>query len=233
MGEDARFFLDEIRTEFLKYAPAYAQAEAAQAIEKIRELQMQGLIRNGLFYITLVDLVGSTKYAAEYGNQKSSDRIQYFVTSSLNALIDAEVTNIALFVKEIGDAVLFIFQHFPDILRWRTAFADRLDILRKFGGVPFEIRTCVHLGEVFLDGVNPLSLAVSQCFKMEKKVTAGSIVLTEGAYQVAWPTIARAYHGFRDFGDVELDGFKSPVSLHELILGEPGELKRIVQEDLE
>jgi hypothetical protein len=50
--------LEKIAIEFLKYAPSYAQAEAREAIEKVMDLQMQGIIRNGLYYIVLVDLVG-------------------------------------------------------------------------------------------------------------------------------------------------------------------------------
>ena len=57
--------LDEIKREFLKYAPAYAQDEARIAIEKIYELQRDGVIRDGLYYVVLMDLVGSTKFAAK------------------------------------------------------------------------------------------------------------------------------------------------------------------------
>lgn len=60
--------LDQIRSEFLKYAPAYAKAEASSALDKIFELQSQGIIRDGIYYIVLVDIVGSTKFAAEFGN---------------------------------------------------------------------------------------------------------------------------------------------------------------------
>jgi len=222
--------IEEIKREFLKYAPAYAQKEAAQAIDKISELQSQGLIRNGLYYVVLVDLVGSTKFAAEHGNEKAIERIRFFVTSSFRALNEANVKNVALFVKEIGDAVLLIFQHFPDILSWRASFAAGLEL---YGESAIEIRTCIHLGEVFLEGVNPLSLAVSQCFKMEKSVAAGDIVLTESAYHVAWPTITRAYHAFTEYGEVALDGFSSLVKLYRLEANDEADLKRILTEGIE
>src|SRR5690349_10708648 len=119
--------LDQIKKEFLKYAPAYAQEEARIAIEKIYDLQAQGVIRNGLYYVVLMDLVGSTKFAAEYGNPAAINRIESFIRDSFQALNDANVTNISLFVKEIGDAVLYVFQHFPDVIRWRAAVSDYLD----------------------------------------------------------------------------------------------------------
>jgi class 3 adenylate cyclase len=230
LTDTSYYELDEIKREFLKYAPAYARDEARQAIERIYDLQRQGVLRSGLYYIVLMDLVGSTKFAAEHGNKLAGERIQSFITSSFRALNDAHVANISLFVKEIGDAVLFVFQHFPDALKWRAAFDWYLSPDFKH---PMQARTYIHIGEVFLEGVNPLSLAVSQTFKMEKTVEAGAIVLTNAAYNVAWPTIARAYHGFNDYGTVELDGYPEPVKLHQLTLNDPEDLKRILEETSE
>jgi class 3 adenylate cyclase len=221
--------LEEIQSEFLKYAPAYAQNEAREAIGKIIELQSQGLLRNGIYYITLVDLVGSTKYAAEYGNDKINQRIKILVKYSFDALTISNLTNAAIFLKEIGDAVLLIFQHFPDVLKWRSNLQEYLNIFDK--PEPYQIRTCIHIGEVSLDGINPISLAVSQTFKMEKSIEAGEIGLTDIAYHVAWPTIARAYHGFTNNGTIELDGFKEAVKLHYLKLNDKDDLKRIVLEN--
>lgn len=205
--------LSDVYREFLKYAPAYAQVEAQEAIEKVIELQKQGVIRSGLYYLVLVDLVASTKFSAKYGNPATADRIKFFVRSSFDALNEISLKNTGLFVKEIGDAVLYVFQHFPDVLRWRAAFAKCVD-LPGICAEPIELRTCVHIGEVYLDGVNPLSLAVSQTFKMEKSVPAGAIGMTHPAYVVAWPTLARAYHAFSHLADIELDGFKQPVGLY-------------------
>lgn len=222
--------LDQIRSEFLKYAPAYAKAEASSALDKIFQLQTQGIIRDGIYYVVLVDIVGSTKFAAEFGNLKLKERIQTFVTYSFNALSESKIKNNGIFLREIGDAVLFIFQHFPDILKWRDNLQKYLDIFGKIKD-PYILRTCVHIGEVTLEGVNPITLAVSQTFKMEKTVQANDIVLTDPAYHVAWPTIMRAYHGFSDYGVVELDGFKDPVKLHKLELHDTDDLSRIIQEN--
>src|SRR5438132_4677860 len=88
--------LDEIKREFLKYAPAYAQDEARIAIEKITELQNQRLLGNGLYYVVLMDLVGSTKYAAEFGNKASIERIEFFILHALQAINHTNVSNISL-----------------------------------------------------------------------------------------------------------------------------------------
>jgi len=221
--------LDKIRAEFLKYAPSYAKDEASGALDKILELQVQGIIRDGIYYIVLVDIVGSTKYAAEHGNVKMSERIKHFVICSFHAIKEAKIKSNGIFLKEIGDAVLFIFQHFPDILKWRDKFQRYLNIGNN-PNEPYIVRTCIHVGEVTLEGVNPLTLAVSQTFKMEKTVQANDIVLTESAYHIAWPTIMRAYHGFSEYGTVTLDGYKSPVNLYKLEVHDTDDLSRIVEE---
>jgi len=226
------YALEEIQTEFLKYAPAYAQEEAKEAIAKVMDLQMQGVLRNGLYYIVLADLVGSAKYSVAHGNDALSKRIENFVVSSFNALNEVRITNVGLFVKEIGDAVLFVFQHFPDILLWSSSFRRWLDVFG-MNNEEYQIRTCVNIGEVSLQGVNPLSLAVSQTFKMEKEVSAGDLVLTEPAYHVAWPTVARAYHGFKRIGEIPLDGFKAEVPLYRLEVHDKDDVERIAKERLD
>lgn len=219
--------LEQINKEFLKNAPSYAKDEASSALNKLFELQSQGILHDGIYYIVLVDIVGSTKYGAEHGNLKLAERIKIFVTYSFNALSVSKIKNNGIFLKEIGDAVLFIFQHFLDILKWR-------ENLRQYlmpSSQPFELRTCIHIGEVTLEGLNPTTLAVSQTFKMEKSVKGNDIVLTEPAYSVAWPTITRAYNGFSDYGTVNLDGFKVPLKLHKLELHDDDDLIRIIQEN--
>jgi len=225
---DGRRLPEQIHAEFLKYAPAYAIGAAAEAIARIEELQAQRVIRDGVYYIVLADLVGSTKYAAAHGNQAAADRVERFVTASFHALNQAPLRNTALFVKEIGDAVLFVFQHFPDVLHWRAAFGDYLALPMP---EPIEIRTCVHIGEVSLEGVNPLSLAVSQCFKMEKAVHAHDLVLTDPAYIVAWPTVDLAHSAFADYGEVELEGFPRPVALHVVDAHDPAAFRALAVSD--
>jgi class 3 adenylate cyclase len=226
------FPMEEIQQEFLKYAPYYAQEEAKQAIWKIFELQKQGIIRNGLYYIVLTDLVGSTKYGVRNGNEKLADRIKNFILASFDALNEIEIKNSALFIKEIGDAVLFIFQHFPDLLLWSSMFRQYLKVF-EINDEPFNIRTCINVGEVFLQGVNPLSIAVSQTFKMEKSVPSNQIVLTETAYSVAWPTVARAYHGFKKVSSIQMDGFIREVDLFQLQIHDDKDLERIAKEKLD
>jgi class 3 adenylate cyclase len=206
--------LEEIRQEFMRFAPAYAEEQAEAALYKIIELQSQGLARSGLYYLVLVDVVGSTAFMAENGNDAAAKRIESFVTAAINAITHINLTNTAIFLKEIGDSVLLIFQCFPDILKWQIELESYLEA---FAYSPrIQVRTCVHLGDVILRGVNPIALAVSQLFKFEKHVAGGDIALSMPAYHAAWPTLARAYHAFEPQGNVELDGYPQPMTLYRL-----------------
>ena len=158
------------------------------------------------------------------------ERIRYFVTYAFQSLNAIKIKNTSIFLKEIGDAVLFVFQHFPDILNWRDEFQKFLNLITK-NDEPYVLRTCIHVGEVSLNGVNPISLAISQTFKMEKAIKGNQIGLTESAYNIAWPTISRAYKGFKEIGEVELDGYKKSVRLYELTLHDEDDLSRIVEEN--
>lgn len=222
--------LDKIRHEFLSFAPSYVKGPASEAIDNLIDLSYKKIITNGLYYIVLVDLVGSTKYGIDKGNQALSKRIELFITSSVQALNSFELKSKALFIKEIGDAALFMFHHFPDILEWNYNLRKLLDI-HKWIDSPFIIRTVIHTGEVFLKGVNPIALSVSQAFKIEKDVPDNSIGLTESAFLSAYPTISRAYHAFSKHTQISIPGFDQPVSLYLLIFSNNEEIKEIISED--
>jgi class 3 adenylate cyclase len=209
--------LNAIRQEFMRFAPAYAEEEAESALDKIIDLQSQGLARSGLYYLVLVDLVGSTKFMAEFGNDAAVDRIEFFITTAVDVIAQVELTNTAIFLKEIGDAVLLIFQCFPDVLKWQIQLEAHLaDFAGQSDPRRIQVRTCVHVGDVILRGVNPIALAVSQLFKFEKEVASGDIALSTPAYSAAWPTLARAYHAFEPQGKVALDGYPEPTMLYRL-----------------
>jgi class 3 adenylate cyclase len=226
------FDLTPVAREFWNYAPAYAKSEARQAIERVQELQIQGFLRNGVYYVVLSDIVGATRMAAKIGNEAMAQRIEFFVRHSLIALSQIQLVNVGVFLKEIGDAVLFVFAHFPDILRWHDSLRSYLNVLNDLAWKddPLKVRTVIHVGEVHLSGVNPISLAVSQLFKVEKTAKADEIVLTQSAFAIAWPTLARAYHAFEAIGDVDIEGFMGKLPLYRLRTSEYSPPSRIADE---
>ncbi|MBI3414243.1 MAG: adenylate/guanylate cyclase domain-containing protein [Verrucomicrobia bacterium] len=175
-------------------------------------------IPDGIYYIVLADLVGSTKFGAEMGNDALTARIQTFVAASKDAMKNARMSsNSGRFIKSAGDGVLFVFSHFPDVVQWAMEFDGTLD-LAQIRQEPLRARLCVHAGEVRFEAGETTALAVNQVFKMEKKVDAGELVLTDIAHKLALPSVYPKQCEFEEKGTIRLDGYARPVKLHRLIV---------------
>jgi hypothetical protein len=187
--EESLFLRNKPKVHHLKNIPNYALSDADIDFEELIQMYNESTINNGIYYIVLSDLVGSTQYLTDHGNEKAADRIINFVQASLQAFVSIEKVNKAYFLKEIGDSVLFIFTHVSDIVKWHHTFGDVLKEKSVYFEEPFKIRTCVHLGEVCLHDANPLCLCVSETFKMEKQVSSENLVFSELAARVASPSL--------------------------------------------
>jgi class 3 adenylate cyclase len=175
-------------------------------------------IPDGIYYIVLADLVGSTKFGAKMGNAALGARVQSFVEAAKKALEHAKMSfNTGRFLKSVGDGVLMTFSHFPDVVQWRMEFDGTLQ-LASIRQEPLQARVCVHAGEVHFAGGDTSALAVNQVFKMEKKVGARELVLTDVAHKLALPSLYPKQCDFEDYGTVRLDGYVRPVKLHRLVI---------------
>lgn len=175
-------------------------------------------IPDGIYYLVLADLVDSTKFAARMGNAAYTARVDTFVEACRKALENAQrSSNSGRFVKTVGDAVLVVFNHFPDVIQWDMEFDGTLG-LAEIHNEPFLRRTCVHVGEIRFKAGDPSSLAVNQIFKMEKQVRAGALVLTSVAHDLALASVYPKQCEFEDCGTVSLEGYTRPVKLHRLII---------------
>lgn len=188
----------------LRNIPYYARMDAARAIKKVLEMERKSIFRPGLYYIVLADLVANTAFNEKHGNAYADLRTQWFHTAAIQAVGAIDVSNYATFNKTIGDASLLIFSSINDIVQWSDRFNGILDAYNKqfesgvqygFEGIPkpepsqvaelirdfsLRARRLVHAGEVRYAGFNdPLSLAVSQTFKMEKAFTDLHLGCTE------------------------------------------------------
>jgi class 3 adenylate cyclase len=175
-------------------------------------------IADGIYYIVLADLVGSTKFGAKMGNDALAARVHTFVEASKEALEHARMSsNSGHFLKSVGDGVLIAFNHFPDVVQWQMEFDGALG-LAAIRHEPIQARICVHAGEVrFADG-DTSTLAINQVFKMEKKVGAGDLVLSDIAHKLALPSLYPMQCEFKEYGTVRLDGYARPVKLHCLVV---------------
>jgi hypothetical protein len=168
--------------------PYYARRPAIDAILKLKKMEQASLFRPGLYYIVLADLCGNTAFNAKYGNAEGDIRVEWFQTAVIQSLGEIDVRNYAAFCKAIADASLLIFSSFEDVYLWSGRLAINLSSLssdyslrlknlevdddeidHRVKDFALRARRFVHLGEVaYKDGTDPLCLAVSQAFKIEK-----------------------------------------------------------------
>lgn len=174
----------------LRNIPIYARKPAVDAIIKVREMEENSLFRPGLYYIVLADLCENTAFNAKYGDAEGDVRIEWFHTAVIESLGELPLRNYVAFSKTVGDAALLIFSSFLDVYDWSQILTKNLESMTgeytenmEIRGVEFDVeeleqrlndfemraRRLVHLGEVsFKEGTDPMSLAVSQAFKIEK-----------------------------------------------------------------
>lgn len=174
---------------------------------------------NGIYYIVLADLVGSTKSGAQLGNSALAARTQTFIGAAHKALENARKasSNSGFFIKSVGDGALLLFTYFPDVVQWQMEFEGVLHLAAP-NDEPLRARVCVHAGEVRYVGSDVNALAINQVFKMEKHVGAGEIVLTDVAHKLAAPSLYPKQCQFERCRSVRLEGYGSPVKLHRLVI---------------
>lgn len=184
--------------------PIYARKPAVDAILKVKEMEEKSLFRPGLYYIVLADLCDNTKFNATYGNKEADKRVQWFHTAAIESIGSIKMENYVTFNKTIGDATLLIFSSFKDVVNWSSKFTDNLDSMsqeyehsledeqdeHQASAFRLRARRLVHLGEVsYVDQNDPLSLAVSQTFKIEKNFSETDLGCTEIVAQTVAPVL--------------------------------------------
>lgn len=185
----------------LRNIPIYARVGAVDAILKVKEMESKSLFRPGLYYIVLADLCHNTDFNAKYGDAEGDVRVQWFQTTVIQTLGEIHHRNYCTFIKTIGDAALLIFSSFLDVFEWSNLLTKNLSSMtgeypenmeirnitvpdseydERLADFDMKARRLVHLGEVsYTDGSDPLSLAVSQTFKIEKNFSEIELGCTE------------------------------------------------------
>ncbi|MFW2351095.1 hypothetical protein [Qipengyuania sp.] len=178
--------------------PGYALPEAVSAIKKVQELERSRQFRPGLYYIVLADLMDATRFSNIFGNEALKRRIELFHIACVQAIGELDLKNYVAFSKNIGDATLLIFSSFSDVYAWSNKLTSALEDLSDAYEAEFEFdhgtelsesdskrlaflaRRLVHLGEVsYIKDIDPVSLAVSQTFHLEKNFKKTELGCTE------------------------------------------------------
>ncbi len=196
----------------LRNIPIYARKPAVDAIIKVQEMEKTNLFRPGLYYIVLADLCSNTNFNIKYGDAEGDVRIEWFQTSAIESIGEIEIRNYIAFSKTIGDAALLIFSSFQDVFEWSEIFSrntesmtneyqESLDIRgveydddqleQRIDDFRLRSRKLVHLGEVsYKEHAEPLSLAISQTFKIEKDFSDTDLGCTQAVADAVRPKLS-------------------------------------------
>ena len=184
-------------------------------------------IPDGIYYIVLADLVGSTSYMTKMGNDAGVARLHAFEGAAKQALAYHKLRNSGVFVKTVGDAVLLAFNHFPDVVQWHLEF-DGVLVSAPPRTESMNARVLLHVGELRFEDGNLNGLAVSQLCKIEQaakrmllnqKKGAGNLILTHLAKEIAQPALFPVHCVLESCPALEMEGH-SPVLLYQLVVKE-------------
>lgn len=214
------------------HIPHYAREGAIEAIRQVMALEKKQLFRPGLYYIVLSDLSRSTEAARHLGSALNKRRVESFILKSLEALGSVDLENYAMFLREIGDAVLILFSSFNDILNWYTTMHDFLVKQNKIWQVELnpaqykhfkiETKTVVHAGEVaYSDGSRPIALSVNQVFKMEKLFGPNELGVSQTALNPILPILKDTIFTYKRHKDILLPGDALSMKTFKIVLKAP------------
>jgi class 3 adenylate cyclase len=216
-----------------KNIPIYARKAAVDAILKVREMEKTSLFRPGLYYIVLADLCANTAFNTKYGDAEGDVRTEWFHTAAIQSIGEIEVRNYIAFSKTIGDAALLIFSSFLDVYEWSERFSENLkamtqeypenleirgieckddEIEQRIDDFQLRARRLVHLGEVsYKENSDPLSLAVSQTFKIEKSFSETDLGCTQAVADAIRPKLGELNLELRENRPVKIAGIQDDV----------------------
>ena len=129
-----------------------------------------------------------------------------------------QLKNSAFFVKEVGDASLFLFNNFLDILKWKQTLKKKCDSYNKKITKSknskyhvIEYKVIVHLGEIHPDDKgDPKALSLNQLSKIEKDFKKNQFGITEKVRLVILPRINSEQIKISKIKEIKLEGEKNP-----------------------
>lgn len=182
-------------------------------------------LKNGLYYIVLIDISGSSIASDQMYQSKYPGWINDFTRLTKKAL-DFSHRNDAAYGLSCGDGSLFLFRNFDDILEWRTNTTNLCTEHNKKCksgkiDVPeYHNKIIVHLGEVDFDkdDEDPKSFAVNIVFKIEKKFVKNDFGVTEAVKQAILPEIRSGRFGIKKGKKFVMDKKQIVVQLWKIII---------------
>ena len=116
-------------------------------------------------------------------------------------------------VKEIGDGLMFWFQHPDDALRAAISVLGAVETAREHRGFPLGIRMGMHCGEVTARGDDFVGQTVNIASRVSDLAGPGELVASEAVVG----SVGSVYGRFEPVGPARVRGVAAPIWLHRLV----------------
>ena len=94
-------------------------------IPELKSLKTKEKFKPGLYYLVWADLSDSTKSSEKLTPEDFEKKVTKFISLTKESM-PKQLKNSAYFVKDIGDASLFLFNNFLDILKWKQDLEKKM-----------------------------------------------------------------------------------------------------------
>jgi len=195
-------------------------------MSSLRDAVKKHNLKNGLYYVVITDLSSSTNASDKISNELEYCKwVNGFIEITKKAL-DFTHRNDATWGLKCGDASLFLFTNFEDVIEWRDNFlslSDKYNDKCKSGKInlpEYHNKIIVHLGEIdFGKEDEDLKLsAVNVIFEIEKKFEKNDFGITDTVREAILPEISSGRFGVKKGKKFNIDKKSSVIQLWKLII---------------
>jgi adenylate cyclase len=148
--------------------------------------------------IAFADLVGFVRFTEEEGEQEALDLLERFIVS-----VEDSLPASARVVKNIGDGVMIVGNDPIDLASWAIGFQEGFEKRSR-------PRIGVHYGRTLYRDGDYYGRNVNLSARVVARAQAGEVLVTEPVRDAVGDSAGMS---FEPIGEVDLKGFKEPISL--------------------
>jgi adenylate cyclase len=160
--------------------------------------------------ILFTDLIGFTEFTDARGDAAAVEVLDEQSTIARDALAGGD----GHLVKEIGDGLMFWFDHVAHALHAAGDILQSIETARSERGFPLALRMGMHCGEVVERGADFVGQTVNIASRIADLAGPGELLVSE--YVVDAVREAAPATAFRPVGPTRVKGVSAPIWLYRL-----------------
>ncbi len=177
-----------------------------QLISSFRGLGKELVMKTDVAAVMFADLVDYTHKTSNQSHRQNAKMLEHLAEAVVPCVRDFG----GRIVKELGDAVLAVFQSPTDAVKAGMAVQDKMvELNGQRSGAPLRVRVAINVGEVRRSRGDIFGEAVNIAARIESQTPAEEIYLSESTVL----TMNRAGIPIESVGNYDLKGIDAPIEL--------------------